>query len=84
MNLIELGHQWLNNDLSDKDVIHEASKIKIFTPIKSDDLGEDTIWQNGNGNSWLEVNDEFLDNSKMTKSQYYKFVSLIKLGQSYK
>ena len=84
MNLIELGQKWIDKELTDKEVVNEASKIEIFKPIKSDDLSEDTSWQNGNGNSWLEVNDEFLDGTKMTEKQYEKFVRLVTKGQSLK
>jgi hypothetical protein len=81
MTLIELGQKWLSKDLSNDEVIKEAAKIKIFKPIEADDVTEDTIWSNGDGNSWLEFTTELVDSGKMTQRQYNKFLELVNAGQ---
>lgn len=84
MTLIELGQKWLNKNLSNDEVTKEAAKIEIFEPIKADDVTENTIWSNGNGNSWLEFTTELVDSGEMTQRQYNKFLKLVDKGQSIK
>lgn len=52
ITLVELIRLWKNKELTEKEVIEEYKKIKMFKPIEED--GE-IYYTNGNGNSWLEA-----------------------------
>lgn len=53
----------------------DLDKIEIFKPIESKEIIEDSISFNGNGNSFLEVN-ELVFNEDSNK--YNEFVMLVK------
>lgn len=76
MNLIEIAEKWKNNLYKDdKELKKDLDKVKIFTPITSATVDEDSISFNGNGNSFLEVGElVFKDNSQ----SYHEFVKLVK------
>lgn len=76
MNLIKIAEKWKNNLYKDdKELKEDLDKIKIFTPITSATVDEDSISFNGNGNSFLEVGElVFNDDS----NKYNEFVMLVK------
>lgn len=76
MNLIKIAEKWKNNLYKDdKELKKDLDKVKIFTPITSATVDEDSISFNGNGNSFLEVGElVFKDDSQ----NYHEFVRLVK------
>lgn len=76
MNLIKIAEKWKNNLYKDdKELKKDLDKVKIFTPITSATVDEDSISFNGNGNSFLEVGElVFNDDS----NKYNEFVMLVK------
>ena len=76
MNLIEIAKKWKDNLYKDeKELKTDLDKIEIFKPIESKEIIEDSISFNGNGNSFLEVNElVFNDDS----NKYNEFVKLVK------
>lgn len=76
MNLIEIAEKWKNSLYKDDNELKkDLDKIKIFTPIASSTVDEDSISFNGNGNSFLEVGElVFKDDSQ----SYHEFVKLVK------
>ena len=76
MNLIKIAEKWKNNLYKDdKELKKDLDKVKIFTPITSATVDEDSISFNGNGNSFLEVEElVFKDDSQ----NYHEFVKLVK------
>lgn len=76
MNLIEIAEKWKNNSYKDdKELKEDLDKVKIFTPITSATVDEDSISFDGSGNSFLEVEElVFKDNSQ----NYHEFVRLVK------
>ena len=76
MNLIEIAKKWKDNLYKDeKELKTDLDKIEIFKPIESKEVIEDSISFNGNGNSFLEVNElVFNDDS----NKYNEFVKLVK------
>lgn len=76
MNLIKIAEKWKNNLYKDdKELKKDLDKVKIFTPITSSTVDEDSISFNGNGNSFLEVGElVFNDDS----NKYNEFVKLVK------
>ena len=76
MNLIEIAEKWKNSLYKDdKELKKDLDKVKIFTPITSSTVDEDSISFNGNGNSFLEVGElVFNDDS----NKYNEFVMLVK------
>lgn len=76
MNLIEIAEKWKNNSYKDdKELKKDLDKVKIFTPITSSTLDEDSISFDGSGNSFLEVGElVFKDDSQ----NYHEFVRLVK------
>lgn len=76
MNLIKIAEKWKNNLYKDdKELKEDLDKVKIFTPITSATVDEDSISFNGNGNSFLEVGElVFNDDS----NKYNEFVMLVK------
>lgn len=76
MNLIKIAEKWKNNLYKDdKELKKDLDKVKIFTPITSVTVEEDSISFNGNGNSFLEVGElVFNDDSQ----SYHEFVKLVK------
>lgn len=76
MNLIEIAKKWKNNSYKDdKELKKDLDKVKIFTPITSATVDEDSISFDGSGNSFLEVGElVFNDDS----NKYNEFVKLVK------
>lgn len=76
MNLIKIAEKWKNNLYKDdKELKEDLDKVKIFMPITSATVDEDSISFNGNGNSFLEVGElVFKDDSQ----SYHEFVKLVK------
>lgn len=76
MNLIEIAEKWKNNLYKDdKELKKDLDKVKIFTPITSATVDEDSISFDGSGNSFLEVGElVFNDDS----NKYNEFVMLVK------
>lgn len=76
MNLIKIAEKWKNSLYKDDNELKkDLDKIKIFTPITSATVDEDSISFNGNGNSFLEVGElVFNDDS----NKYNEFVMLVK------
>lgn len=76
MNLIKIAEKWKNNLYKDdKELKKDLDKVKIFTPITSATVDEDSISFDGSGNSFLEVGElVFNDDS----NKYNEFVMLVK------
>lgn len=76
MNLIKIAEKYKDKLYKDdKELKKDLDKIKIFTPITSATVDEDSISFNGNGNSFLEVGElVFKDDSQ----SYHEFVRLVK------
>lgn len=76
MNLIEIAKKYKDKLYKDDNELKkDLDKIKIFTPITSATVDEDSISFNGNGNSFLEVGElVFKDDSQ----NYHEFVKLVK------
>lgn len=76
MNLIKIAEKWKNNLYKDdKELKKDLDKVKIFTPITSVTVEEDSISFDGSGNSFLEVGElVFKDDSQ----NYHEFVRLVK------
>lgn len=76
MSLIKIAEKWKNNLYKDdKELKKDLDKVKIFTPITSATVDEDSISFDGNGNSFLEVGElVFKDDSQ----NYHEFVKKVK------
>ena len=76
MNLIKIAKKYKDKLYKDDNELKkDLDKIKIFTPITSATVDEDSISFNGNGNSFLEVGElVFKDDSQ----SYHEFVKLVK------
>lgn len=76
MNLIKIAEKWKNNLYKDdKELKEDLDKIKIFTPITSATVDEDSISFDGSGNSFLEIGElVFKDDSQ----SYHEFVRKVK------
>lgn len=76
MNLIEIAKKYKDKLYKDDNELKkDLDKIKIFTPITSATVDEDSISFDGSGNSFLEVGElVFKDNSQ----SYNEFVKLVK------
>ena len=76
MNLIEIAKKYKDKLYKDDNELKkDLDKVKIFTPITSATVDEDSISFNGNGNSFLEVGElVFNDDS----NKYNEFVMLVK------
>lgn len=76
MNLIKIAEKWKNSLYKDDNELKkDLDKIKIFTPITSSTVDEDSISFDGSGNSFLEVEElVFKDDSQ----NYHEFVRLVK------
>lgn len=76
MNLIKIAEKWKNSLYKDDNELKkDLDKIKIFTPITSSTVDEDSISFDGSGNSFLEVEElVFKDDSQ----NYHEFVKLVK------
>lgn len=76
MNLIEIAKKYKDKLYKDDNELKkDLDKIKIFTPITSSTVDEDSISFDGSGNSFLEVGElVFKDDSQ----NYHEFVKLVK------
>lgn len=76
MNLIKIAEKWKNSLYKDdKELKEDLDKVKIFMPITSATVDEDSISFDGSGNSFLEVEElVFKDDSQ----SYHEFVKLVK------
>ena len=76
MNLIKIAEKWKNSLYKDDNELKkDLDKIKIFTPITSATVDEDSISFDGSGNSFLEVGElVFKDDSQ----SYHEFVRKVK------
>ena len=76
MNLIEIAKKYKDKLYKDDNELKkDLDKIKIFTPITSATVDEDSISFDGSGNSLLEVGElVFKDDSQ----SYHEFVRLVK------
>lgn len=76
MNLIEIAKKYKDKLYKDDNELKkDLDKIKIFTPITSSTVDEDSISFDGSGNSFLEVGElVFKDDSQSC----HEFVRLVK------
>lgn len=76
MNLIKIAKKYKDKLYKDdKELKKDLDKVKIFTPITSATVDEDSISFDGSGNSFLEVGElVFNDDS----NKYNEFVMLVK------
>lgn len=76
MNLIKIAEKWKNSLYKDdKELKEDLDKVKIFTPITSATVDEDSISFDGSGNSFLEVEELVF---KYDSQSYHEFVRLVK------
>jgi hypothetical protein len=76
MNLIEIAEKFKDNLYKDDNELKkDLDKIKIFTPITSATVDEDSISFDGSGNSFLEVGELIF---KEDAQSYHEFVKLVK------
>lgn len=76
MNLIEIAKKYKDKLYKDDNELKkDLDKIKIFTPITSATVDEDSISFDGSGNSFLEVGELVF---KEDSQSYHEFVKLVK------
>lgn len=76
MNLIEIAKKYKDKLYKDDNELKkDLDKIKIFTPIASSTVDEDSISFDGSGNSFLEVGELIF---KEDAQSYHEFVKLVK------
>ena len=76
MNLIEIAKKYKDKLYKDDNELKkDLDKIKIFTPITSSTVDEDSISFDGSGNSFLEVGELVF---KEDLKSYHEFVRLVK------
>jgi hypothetical protein len=76
MNLIEIAKKYKDKLYKDDNELKkDLDKIKIFTPITSATVDEDSISFDGSGNSFLEVGELIF---KEDAQSYHEFVKLVK------
>lgn len=76
MNLIEIAKKYKDKLYKDDNELKKnLDKIKIFTPITSATVDEDSISFDGSGNSFLEVGELVF---KEDSQSYHEFVRLVK------
>lgn len=76
MNLIEIAKKYKDKLYKDDNELKkDLDKIKIFTPITSSTVDEDSISFDGSGNSFLEVGELIF---KENAQSYHEFVKLVK------
>ena len=76
MNLIEIAKKYKDKLYKDDNELKkDLDKIKIFTPITSATVDEDSISFDGSGNSFLEVGELIF---KEDAQNYHEFVKLVK------
>ena len=76
MNLIEIAEKYKDKLYKDdKELKKDLDKIKIFMPITSATVDEDSISFDGSGNSFLEIGELVF---KEDSQSYHEFVKLVK------
>lgn len=76
MNLIKIAKKYKDKLYKDDNELKkDLDKIKIFTPITSATVDEDSISFDGSGNSFLEVGELIF---KEDAQSYHEFVKLVK------
>lgn len=76
MNLIEIAKKYKDKLYKDDNELKkDLDKIKIFTPITSATVDEDSISFDGSGNSFLEVGELIF---KEDAQSYHEFMKLVK------
>lgn len=76
MNLIKIAKKYKDKLYKDDNELKkDLDKIKIFTPITSATVDEDSISFDGSGNSFLEVEELIF---KDDAQSYHEFVKLVK------
>lgn len=76
MNLIKIAKKYKDKLYKDDNELKkDLDKIKIFTPITSATVDEDSISFDGSGNSFLEVGELIF---KDDAQSYHEFVKLVK------
>lgn len=76
MTLIEIAKKYKDKLYKDDNELKkDLDKIKIFTPITSATVDEDSISFDGSGNSFLEVGELVF---KEDSQSYHEFVKLVK------
>ena len=76
MNLIEIAKKYKDKLYKDDNELKkDLDKIKIFIPITSSTVDEDSISFDGSGNSFLEVGELIF---KEDAQSYHEFVKLVK------
>lgn len=76
MNLIEIDKKYKDKLYKDDNELKkDLDKIKIFTPITSATVDEDSISFDGSGNSFLEVGELVF---KEDSQSFHEFVKLVK------
>ena len=76
MNLIEIAKKYKDKLYKDDNELKkDLDKTKIFTPITSSTVDEDSISFDGSGNSFLEVGELIF---KEDAQSYHEFVKLVK------
>lgn len=76
MNLIKIAKKYKDKLYKDDNELKkDLDKIKIFTPITSATVDEDSISFDGSGNSFLEVGELVF---KEDSQSYHEFVKLVK------
>ena len=76
MNLIKIAKKYKDKLYKDDNELKkDLDKIKIFTPITSSTVDEDSISFDGSGNSFLEVGEVIF---KDDAQSYHEFVKLVK------
>ena len=76
MNLIEIAKKYKDKLYKDDNELKkDLDKIKIFMPITSSTVDEDSISFDGSGNSFLEVGELIF---KEDAQSYHEFVKLVK------
>lgn len=76
MNLIEIAKKYKDKLYKDDNELKkDLDKIKIFMPITSATVDEDSISFDGSGNSFLEVGEVIF---KDDAQSYHEFVKLVK------
>lgn len=76
MNLIEIAKKYKDKLYKDDNELKkDLDKIKIFTPITSATVDEDSISFDGSGNSFLEIGELVF---KEDSQSYHEFVRLVK------
>lgn len=76
MNLIKIAKKYKDKLYKDDNELKkDLDKIKIFTPITSSTVDEDSISFDGSGNSFLEIGELVF---KEDSQSYHEFVKLVK------